>query len=97
MADRPGGPRLILLAKPGCSACDDAEPALRGIAAALGIGWRRERSDDPRVPVVLLRREGGGGEELAAGAIEPGRLARAARRALGGPIPQDRPPGGRPS
>ena len=76
------GARLVLLAKPDCGACDAAEPAVRSIAAALGIGWEREESADPRVPVVLLRAPGGAAE-LADGEIDAVALAVAARRALG--------------
>ena len=80
------GARLVLLAKPDCGACDAAEPAVRSIAAALGIGWEREESADPRVPVVLLRAPGGDmgrDAELADGEIDAAALAVAARRALG--------------
>ena len=74
--------RLVLLAKSDCGACDAAEPAVRSIAAALGIGWQREESTDPRVPVVLLR-DPGGDAELADGEIDAAQLAMAVRRALG--------------
>ncbi len=74
--------RLVLLAKSDCGACDAAEPAVRSIAAALGIAWEREESADPRVPVVLLR-AAGRDAELADGKIEAATLAAAARRALG--------------
>ena len=78
MADQP---RLVLVAKPDCSACDDAEPAVRGIAAALGIAWRREERAEPRAPLIRIER-GGASIELAAIEIDPASLADAAGKAL---------------
>lgn len=82
MAEASGGARLVLLAKPDCAACDEAEPAVRSIAAALGVPWGRERTERADAPIVLLRADGAE-TTLAQTLVEPAALARAARRALG--------------
>lgn len=52
-------PRLTLLGKPGCPACDEAREQLARIAGELGVEWdERDAADDPeywdRLPVLLL-------------------------------------------
>ena len=95
MADASGSARLVLLARPDCAACEEAEPAVRSIAAALGVSWGRERTERADAPVVLLRSDGGE-TTLARVLFEPAALARAARRALERDVrgaDQESPPG----
>ena len=33
------GPRITMLAKPGCHLCDDVRVVIERVAADLGIGW----------------------------------------------------------
>ena len=82
MADASGSARLVLLARPDCAACEEAEPTVRSIAAALGVPWCRERTERADAPIVLLRSDGVE-TTLARALVEPAALARAARRALG--------------
>ena len=34
------GPRITMLAKPGCHLCDDVRVVIERVAADLGIGWQ---------------------------------------------------------
>jgi glutaredoxin len=35
----PGGPRVLLLGKPGCHLCDDAREVVGRVAGELGVAW----------------------------------------------------------
>ncbi len=62
-AAQPGGPRITLLARPGCHLCDDARAVIERVAGDLGVGWEeRDITASPedmreywdKIPVTLV-------------------------------------------
>ena len=61
--DTTGGPRIVLIGRPGCHLCDEAEEVIVRVAAATATEWvKRSVDDDPNlrdrwgdlVPVILV-------------------------------------------
>lgn len=40
------GPRITLIARPGCHLCDEARAVVRRVAAKTGVGWIEVSIDD---------------------------------------------------
>ncbi len=73
--------RVVLIGKPECHLCEDAEAVVRAVCDELGVGWeQRSILDDPeladayweKIPVVLVD-----GRSHDYWRIDPDRLRRA--------------------
>jgi Glutaredoxin-like domain (DUF836) len=61
--ERPAGPRITLIGKPGCHLCDDARAVVSRVALDLAVDWvELDVNQDPqlaekyweKIPVVLV-------------------------------------------